>query len=338
MSVQNNSVQNKKIVDALLTWFAANQRKLPWRMTRDPYQIWISEVMLQQTTTQAVVPYFEKFVRRFPSVKVLANAKQEDLLEAWAGLGYYSRARNLHKAANAISACDQFPRTWTELIKLPGFGPYTARSVASIAFDEKVGVVDGNVIRVLSRLNSWQFEWWKPAGREIIQTFADGLARIAKPSQVNQAIMELGASICSPQNPTCILCPLKEHCSAFRHKGAASFPIPKPRKAIEPWLWLPKVELKKNQVLLVKNKEAPILKNQWIFPGEFRKLKQKPSRFDFKHTITHHEIHVRLSTHGGKLPNDFCWVKISDLKKINPSSLLQKALQKMQKPIRDSSR
>ena len=325
-TVQISSVQNKKLVDALLTWFATNQRQLPWRMTRNPYHIWISEVMLQQTTTQAVVPYFEKFLLRFPTLTSLAEAKEEDLLEAWAGLGYYSRARNLHKAAKLLAARSEFPKTWTELIALPGFGPYTSRSVASIAFDEKVGVVDGNVIRVLCRINSWQADWWKPQEREKIQIFADQLANLGPPSLVNQALMELGASICSPQNPSCILCPVKKQCSALKSNSVSKFPKAKPRKAAEPWLWLPQIEIKKEKVLLVKNKAAPILKNQWIFPGDFQKLNSKPSEFDFKHTITHHDIHVRVAKTHAKLKSEILWVNIKDLKKINPSSLLQKTL------------
>src|SRR5688572_19286950 len=128
----------------LLEWYAQNKRALPWRENRDPYRIWISETMLQQTTTTAVIPYFERFTRKFPDLKTLAKAPQSEVVEAWAGLGYYSRARNLHKSAQALFAAGGFPRRFRELIELPGFGPYTSRSVASLAFDESVGVVDGN--------------------------------------------------------------------------------------------------------------------------------------------------------------------------------------------------
>src|SRR6185312_12760226 len=157
----------------LLEWYRANRRELPWRASRDPYRIWISETMLQQTTTTAVIPFFERFVARFPDLKALAQSTEAEVLEMWSGLGYYSRARNLHKAAQALVARGGFPQTHEELAEFPGFGPYTARSVASLAFDQAVGVVDGNVIRVLSRCEGEDWEWWRPNVRQQIQNRAD---------------------------------------------------------------------------------------------------------------------------------------------------------------------
>ncbi len=155
-----------------LEWYRKNRRDLPWRHTRDPYSIWISETMLQQTTTQAVIPFYERFLKRFPDVRSLAAGRLEDVFEMWSGLGYYSRARNLHKAAKALAE-RRFPRRFEELIELPGFGPYTARAVASLAFGQEAGVLDGNVIRVLSRVHDLAEEWWKTSGRKKLQTLSD---------------------------------------------------------------------------------------------------------------------------------------------------------------------
>ncbi len=193
----------------LINWYLENQRLLPWRMDRDPYKIWISEVMLQQTTVAAVIPYFEKFIQKFPTVQILASSKLEDVYEFWAGLGYYSRARNIHASAK-ILAISGFAKTHTELIKLPGFGPYTSRAVSSLAFNESVGVLDGNVIRVLSRVFAIKSEWWKPLHRIQLQNYSDQLAKYGESANLNQGLMELGATVCTPQKPLCPICPWKK--------------------------------------------------------------------------------------------------------------------------------
>ena len=185
-------------IKALEGWFSTNQRDLPWRQTKDPYKIWISEVMLQQTTSAAVIPFFNKFTKRLPTLKKLAYAKDSTVKELWAGLGYYSRARNLHKAAKILTTYKEFPQTYTELIKLPGFGDYTSRSVSSIAFKENVGVIDGNVIRVFSRRFNKPLEWCKTKDKKELQSLADSIVTDKDSSVINQALMELGATICTP--------------------------------------------------------------------------------------------------------------------------------------------
>ncbi len=305
---------------ALLEWYAHNKRELPWRADRDPYRIWISETMLQQTTTTAVIPYFERFLARFPTLAALAHAPTEDVLEAWSGLGYYSRARNLHRAAQALHARGGFPRTHAELLELPGFGPYTARSVASLAFGEPVGVVDGNVIRVLAR--DWR--WWEGKTRKVIQERADELVGGVASNEMNQAIMELGRTICTPKSPSCLLCPVRAGCMAYRDDLVASVPLPKPRRERELWVWEPSVVVRSERVQLSRNDEIPFLRGHWILPGAARRVKAKPKQFDYKHSITHHDIYVTLKS--DRPLRDGKWVALKEIRRHAQTSLVDKAL------------
>lgn len=320
----------------LLSWYQENKRDLPWRRSKNPYPIWISEVMLQQTTVAAVVPYFERFLTKFPTVHALAAAPENEVLEAWAGLGYYSRARNLHKAAKKISE-HGFPKKAAELLELPGFGPYTSRAVASIAHDEAVGVLDGNVIRVLSRRHGKSLEWWNTKGREELQALSDQLAEFGAAGEINQALMELGATICTPQKVSCLLCPWSKDCVARATNLVETLPLKKPRKQSEIWIWQPKVVIKKQLVALVQNNYAPFLKGQWIFPGEVLTSVQKPKKFDVKHFITHHDIYIQIER-GIETAKDLKtsqkelrWVPLNELKKVNPSSLLTKVIQSVER-------
>lgn len=312
----------------LTQWYKKNRRDLPWRMNKDPYRIWLSEVMLQQTTVAAVIPYYEKFLKQFPSVKALARAPEASVREAWAGLGYYSRARNLHRAAKLI-ADTTFPQTCEELLELPGFGPYTSRAVASIAFGEKVGVLDGNVIRVLSRRHGLRLQWWNQSGRTLLQNLSDQLAEVGDPDIVNQGLMELGATICTPKKPACLLCPWNKNCLARQDNLVDKLPPPKPRKKIENWLWEPQVWIKDQRVALVKNNYAPFLKNQLIFPGQVSQELDRPKDYDAKHSITHHNIYIKIKQVKKTKSSEVLWIEIQNLKKVNPSSLLQKVLQKI---------
>lgn len=313
----------------LTQWYKKNSRPLPWRENKNPYRIWLSEVMLQQTTVVAVIPYFEKFLEKFPTVKDLANAPESEVLEAWAGLGYYSRARNLHKAAKAL-ASQGFPKTAAELLELPGFGPYTSRAVASIAFGENVGVLDGNVIRVLSRRYGLKLEWWSNKGRAHLQNISDAMAALGNADIVNQALMELGATVCTPQKVTCMLCPWAGSCVAREKNLVEKLPLKKSRKDSEVWIWKPAVVIKDAEVALIKNDYAPFLKGQMIFPGEISMEKNKPKAYDAKHNITHHDIFIQISQRKSLSKKNIEWVALNDLKKVNPSSLLQKVLNKVE--------
>lgn len=310
-----------------LEWYRANRRDLPWRQTRDPYAIWISETMLQQTTTQAVIPFFERFLKRFPTVQSLAHAELADVFVQWAGLGYYSRARNLHKAARVLSA--GFPKTAAELIELPGFGPYTSRAVASLAFDESVGVLDGNVIRVLSRLHDLSLDWWKNAARRQLQQLADDWVKDVPSREMNQALMEMGATVCIPQNPLCHLCPLVKVCEARANDTVALRPKKRPRRQREIWIWQPWIVEKRGKILICRNNSTPFMKNQWLLPGKAKRVQKQPSQFHYKHTVTHHDIFVTVKPTDAKLldiKSDQKWVSLAELNRHVPASLVQKAV------------
>lgn len=224
----------------LLAWYDRAHRRLPWRITppmaaagerADPYRVWLSEVMLQQTTVQAVKPYFEAFLARWPTVEDLAAAETEAVMKAWAGLGYYARARNLKKCAEAVARehGGRFPDTEEGLRALPGIGAYTAAAVAAIAFNRPSAVVDGNVERVISRLEA--IETPLPAARPAIRRVTEALTPLDRPGDFAQAMMDLGATICTPRKPVCALCPLNTLCAAFRQGEPERFPVKAARKA-----------------------------------------------------------------------------------------------------------
>jgi len=200
----------------LLSWFRAHRRELPWRASRDPYRVWVAEIMLQQTRIAAVLPYYERFLKNFPSVEVLARAPQEKVLKLWSGLGYYSRARNLHRAAKEIVSRHkaEFPRSLDEALALPGIGRYTAAAVLSIAYDQPFAVLDGNVARVLARLGAISGDLRAPARWRQLSELAQSLLAPETPGDWNQALMELGEVTCTPQAPRCADCPVKRHCRA----------------------------------------------------------------------------------------------------------------------------
>lgn len=217
---------------ALLAWYDARKRDLPWRRTSDPYRIWLSEIMLQQTRVATVIPYYETFVARFPDVRALASAEIDEVLALWSGLGYYRRARQLHAAAQQVVAeGGTLPTTAAELSNLPGIGSYTSAAIASIAFGEVVPVMDGNVERVTSRLLARAEDPKRKAHRIPLVECALGLLDPARPGDGNQALMELGATVCRPTNPACLTCPLAEGC---RGRGQPeAYPAPRRRRAVE---------------------------------------------------------------------------------------------------------
>ena len=224
--------QISRIRRTLLRWYAKAKRDLPWRGSRDPYGIWLSEVMLQQTRAAAVVPYYRRFLLRFPSPRELAAAPEADVLAHWAGLGYYSRARNLRRAAQSIVERGAFPSDYDSIRALPGAGAYTAAAVASIAFGASHAVLDGNVLRVLSRFTAESGPVGAASTRERLRVVAQSLLDPNHPGDFNQALMELGATLCAPGNPACTECPLSRECLANRSGRQREFPVKKPQKKI----------------------------------------------------------------------------------------------------------
>ncbi len=250
----------------LLRWYDQVKRDLPWRRTCDPYRIWLSEIMLQQTRVETVKGYYARFLDRCPTVQALAEAPEEVVLKLWEGLGYYSRARNLHKAAKAIVSehGGQFPATYEAILRLPGIGPYTAGAIASIAFHEAVPAVDGNVHRVASRVFGAREDVGIPAvQRQIRQLVMDAIPS-DRPGDYNQALMELGATLCSPQRPQCDLCPWAEQCDACQEGDQDSLPIHEKKqapKAVDVAVCLLTFE---NRVLVLPRQER-MLKGLYVF-------------------------------------------------------------------------
>ena len=268
----------KEIRRALLTWYRANRRDLPWRRSDDPYAIWISEAMLQQTRVETVIPYYERFLARFPDVRTLASADLDDVLGVWAGLGYYSRARNLRRAAQVV--VDEFdaelPRDVDGLRSLPGVGPYTAGAVASIAFDRPEPIVDGNVARVLARLFDIREEVSQPAVARRLWEIAGELVVGRSPGDLNQALMELGATLCVPRAPRCLACPLLRQCAAYAAGDPQSLPVrgskARPRR-IEATAAL---VLRRGKALAVRRPPSGLLGGLWELPGDDLIEKERP--------------------------------------------------------------
>jgi len=217
----------------MLRWFRAHRRDLPWRASRDPYRIWVAEIMLQQTRIAAVLPYYDRFLKTFPDVESLARAPEQKVLRMWSGLGYYSRARNLHRAAKEIAAREapEFPRTLEEALALPGVGHYTAAAVLSIAYDAPLAVLDGNVARVLARLAAIRGDLRGPGRWRQLQELAGALLAAGSPSDWNQALMELGETICTPGIPHCEVCPASRWCRALKLNLTGEIPAPRRKRA-----------------------------------------------------------------------------------------------------------
>ena len=255
--------------EKLLVWYDAHKRDLPWRRTQDPYKIWISEIMLQQTRVDTVIPYYERFLDWFPTVADLAQAPEEKLLKAWEGLGYYSRVRNMQKAAQQIMEKHGgvFPSSYEEISKLKGIGPYTAGAIASIAFGLPEPAVDGNVMRVLARLFEVDYDIGVPTNRKIFQAMMEILIDPARPGDFNQALMDLGSDIESPVNPRPEESPVKDFSAAYQHGTMDRYPIKAPKKKPVP-VYLTAYIIKDSQgrYLLEKNEREGLLSGFWHFP------------------------------------------------------------------------
>ena len=308
--------------------------------------------MLQQTTAKAVIPYYERFLKVFSSTKSLARASEKTVYPLWAGLGYYQRAKNLIKAAKEIEKQDSFPSSYKSLIQLPGFGPYTARAVSSLAFEEPVGVLDGNVIRFLSRFHGRSVRWWMREGRAGLQSLADKWVKNQKPSRMNQALMEIGSLICCSGVPFCRLCPLAVGCFAFKNQIQHQLPLKRPKKVQSLFQWTPLVARKKGGLFaFVKNSSVlPVLKGRPVFPGRFQKIPSRPSHYHFRHSIMHYKIYVTVKRAPISSPDvlqpsvyqnkdsgasgtqrkvnlkSFIWLSRKTITQKNPSSLIQKVL------------
>ena len=342
--------------ERLATWYHAERRILPWREDPRPYRVWLSEIMLQQTQVATVIPYFERFLKTFPTVEDLANASEEDVLTQWSGLGYYRRARLLHRAAKVV--CDDysgtFPSSSTELEKLPGIGAYTSRAIASIAFDEPVAVLDGNVARVISRWVRLEDTIDGSKGNKALWAMAQEVLDTVDPSSHNQAMMELGALICSPTSPGCNRCPVSTLCQAYQLGDPESFPKKKPKKkAVSIREVAAFAQRHDGTFLMTKRPKEGLLAGLWELPGgpkQPRKNAAKSliealddrlslgavvgsSRGHVHHVFTHRkldleilEVQIRGEPTNIRFYQDYRWVHPDDVASIPLSTLTRKVL------------
>jgi len=315
----------------LAAWYAANKRDLPWRNTRDPYRIWISEIMLQQTRVAAVIPYYERFLQRFPSVASLAAADDASLLTAWAGLGYYSRARNLRAAAGKVVEAGGFPDTFEGLLALPGIGPYTAAAVASISFGRPAAVLDGNVMRVLARLLSDNGDIGSTATRARLQAAAQAILDPANPADHNQAVMELGAVVCVPREPKCEICPVRKSCLGRAAGLARELPIKVRRAESRRIRRTLLVVIRNGNILLWQRaQDAAMLGGFYELPEPHQLPEAIPSRLlhRFSHAITNHiyDFHV-MATRVDQEQANLHWLPLDRLSTLPISTVTRKALQ-----------
>ncbi len=287
----------KHFSESLLAWYQQHARKLPWRGLSDPYAVWISEIMAQQTRVDTVIPYFKRWMARFPSLQSLASASEQDVLGVWEGLGYYGRARNLLKAAQKVQAgsTGALPGTRRELEALPGIGRYTAAAISSIAFGEVEPVLDGNVKRVLARVFDIQTPVNTPQGEKELWSLAEQLIPAERPGDYNQAVMELGALICTPRSPDCGECPLNQDCQAYALGIQAERPVLLEKAKIPTVTVTAAILQRGTKVLIARRPSSGLLGGMWEFPGgkvEGEELLQESLAREIKEELGA-EIHVR---------------------------------------------
>lgn len=350
-TMKNETLKTESVLpqlpEPLLTWYRANARDLPWRHTRDPYRIWVSEIMLQQTRVAAVLGYYDRFLTAFPTVEALALASEDRLMKCWEGLGYYSRARNLQKAAKLIvDECDgRFPETYEALLKLPGIGEYTAGAIASAAFGEPVPAVDGNVLRVVARIEDCHDDVTDPKVRK---KFREQVGEILPQSPediriFNQAMMELGATVCVPNGPpNCEICPAGEFCRGRQAGTAEKLPIKTPKKARRIEEKTVFLLIREGEAALRKRDNTGLLAGLWEFPNVDGVLEENvvyeqlqalgltvrdwKKKLTAKHIFTHVEWHMTgyVLSVIGQGPEDFLWVSAEKLESLAVPSAFSK--------------
>ena len=342
--VTSSPIDGAHVREALLAWFDRSARDLPWRRDRSPYRVWLSEIMLQQTRVDTVIPYFERFLRDFPTVRALAAASIDDVLTRWSGLGYYRRARQLHAAAGAI--VERFggaiPSTVEELRSLPGVGAYTAGAIASIAHGRSVPLVDGNVARVIARLAGLREAFDTAAGARATWAIAERLVPSDRPGDFNQALMELGSLVCTPTSPLCLTCPVRASCTAAREGLQDVLPVARKRATVRELAWTALIAVRGRRVLLARRPLEGLFGGLWEPPmvdaatldtlvGDGVEL-DPASTGSFEHVLSHRRlaIDVRRATFGTRIPEIapyevLAWHTLGE-RELGLSTLARKAL------------
>jgi len=312
--------QQRRFRRNLLAWYNRHRRNLPWRANHDPYRVWISEIMLQQTRVAAVIEHYHEFLRRFPTVERLAAAREASVLAAWSGLGYYRRARMMHAAAKTITRelGGKFPASADGLRTLPGIGRYTAAAIASIAFGEPIAVVDGNVERVLQRVTG------KPVAGEELWEAASHLLDAKRPGDFNQAMMELGAVVCTPRAPACLTCPVIELCATRGELAATTKPALQKKREIHYVL-----RGREGEVFLVRRaSDASLMPGMWELPEMTDTNGGGSPSFTVRHSITVTDYTVRVWRDAAPLHGGGKWIPVSQLKQVALTGLARKILRK----------
>jgi A/G-specific adenine glycosylase len=353
--------QRRRLARLLLAWFADNHRQLPWRGTRDLYCIWVSEIMLQQTQVAAVVPYYERFMAAFPTVKELAAAPEEQVLRLWEGLGYYRRARQLHAAARKIAAEQggEFPQDYEQVRALPGIGRYTAGAILSLGLDQRLPILEANTVRLLSRLAAYRGDTGSTAGQKFLWTMAEQILPAKSVGQFNQALMELGSQVCTPRQPKCQECPLASLCPTRKLGLTESIPAPKKPKHYEEVVEAVVVIRRGSKVFVRRRGEEERWAGLWDFPRFASSEAAHPQRLkalatntatltgiafedaELLTTLRHGVTRFRITLHcyqaqfasserkkGGRNKEEQAWVKVSALEEL-PLSVTARKIARM---------
>ena len=328
-SPASTGAKRSALAEDLVDWYRSGKRDLPWRQTQNPYAIWVSEIMLQQTRVEAVIPYYQRFLQTFPTVQDLANASEEELLSSWSGLGYYSRVRNMQASARQIVARGGFPNTFEGILELPGIGDYTAAAVASIAFGLPYAVLDGNVLRVMSRIAGDFGDIASQATKKRFRDLAQRHLPEDAPGDYNQALMELGATVCLPKDPRCLLCPVSERCKARAEGWQDLLPTKVKRTvmvAVETTLLLAE---RQDAVLLWQRPEKNRMAGYWelpeahMLPGAMLGIELRC----FRHSIMSHAHRcIVLEATVDLVPPGFTWIPRAKLGQLPLSTMARKGL------------
>ncbi|MFW6218659.1 MAG: A/G-specific adenine glycosylase [Bacteroidota bacterium] len=340
-----------KLNERLIKWYQGNKRTLPWRSTREPYKIWVSEIILQQTRVIQGMDYYERFIERFPDIGKLSESKIDDIMKIWQGLGYYSRARNMHVAAQQVM--DRFggvfPDNYNAIKSLKGIGTYTAAAISSICFNERRAVVDGNVLRVISRIEAIEEPVDTARGKKMVSEYAQLFLHETDPGTHNQAIMELGALVCLPRDPACEKCPVKSNCKAYKKSLVKNIPVKSKKIKIRERYFYYLVIYNKQQIYLTQRNERDIWHSLYQFPlielpaasskNELMKKQKWKDMFNtsvlklinwsgtFRHVLTHQVIHAEFITlqveDGFKPPTNFMAVDPEEIGKYPVPRLIE---------------